>query len=105
MLVSAARYGIAVGNAECFVTHEPCLTCTKLLMQSHVSRVVYFMTYGDEKTDAIRKEMRETAPNRVRFEQLLVPTELREEWETKLVQAQTVLRNHAIQMGVLPLPE
>ena len=40
----AARYGIEIDGAECFVTHEPCLGCTKLLIQAHVSRVVYLKT-------------------------------------------------------------
>lgn len=44
-LVSAARHGIQVESAECFVTHEPCLSCTKLLIQSHIARVVYLRTY------------------------------------------------------------
>lgn len=44
-LISAARYGIGIEGAECFVTHEPCLGCTKLLIQAHVGRVVYLKTY------------------------------------------------------------
>ena len=44
-LVSAARYGIEVQSAECYVTHEPCLSCTKLLIQAHISKVVYLKTY------------------------------------------------------------
>lgn len=44
-LVSAARFGIEVGGAECYVTHEPCLSCTKLLIQAHVGKVVYLVDY------------------------------------------------------------
>jgi len=47
-LVSAARYGIAVDNSECWVTHEPCLDCTKLLIQSGIRIVHYLSAYPYE---------------------------------------------------------
>lgn len=51
-LVSAARFGIAVEGAECYVTHEPCLGCTKLLIQARVSNVVFLKTYSyDDRSD------------------------------------------------------
>ena len=49
-IASAARYGIEIGGTECFVTHEPCLSCTKLLIQAHVSRVVYLLRYQHPTT-------------------------------------------------------
>jgi dCMP deaminase len=44
-LISAARYGIPVQGAECYVTHEPCLGCTKLLIQAEITKVVYLLDY------------------------------------------------------------
>ena len=35
-LTGAARYGISVDGTECYVTHEPCLECTKLLIQAGI---------------------------------------------------------------------
>lgn len=60
-LVSAARFGISIDGAECYVTHEPCLSGTKLLIQAHVAKVVYLKIYeypatGDhnESREALR---------------------------------------------------
>ncbi|MCS7003329.1 MAG: dCMP deaminase family protein [Dehalococcoidia bacterium] len=44
-LLNAARFGVAVAGAECFTTHEPCLECTKALIQARVARVVYWKEY------------------------------------------------------------
>ncbi len=48
-LISAARFGIEVEGAECYVTHEPCLSCTRLLIQAHVRLVVYLQDYVYEE--------------------------------------------------------
>lgn len=68
-LVSAARYGIEVAGAECYVTHEPCLGCTKLLIQSGIKKVVYLKPYEYSKgTDhaASREAMRNVSERRGR---------------------------------------
>ena len=87
-LVSAARFGIEIQDAECFVTHEPCLGCTKLLIQARVARVVYLKTYeypeetGQNSTrEAMRMHSRhEREAGRIgtlfeQFDQTLAPVE------------------------------
>src|SRR5262249_37234671 len=63
-LVSAARYGISVDGTECYVTDEPCLGCTKLLVQSGIAKVVWLRPYpykdSVERTRS-RKAIRDTA--------------------------------------------
>ena len=44
-LMSAARDGVSVAGATCYVTHEPCLSCTKLLIQAGIVEVVYLKEY------------------------------------------------------------
>lgn len=44
-LASAARYGISVEGCDCYVTHQPCIGCTKLLIQAGVKRVWYLEEY------------------------------------------------------------
>jgi len=44
-LLAAARYGIAVEGAECWVTNEPCLDCTKSLIQAKVRTVRFWKPY------------------------------------------------------------
>jgi dCMP deaminase len=61
-LLNAARFGVAVGGAECWVTNEPCLDCTKTLIQAHIARVVYWMEYPlPEESRRLRDEMRRHA--------------------------------------------
>lgn len=61
-LLSAARFGIGVEGAECWVTNEPCLDCTKSLIQAKLKVVRYWHTYkysgpGDQQQNrsAMRK--------------------------------------------------
>jgi dCMP deaminase len=66
-IASAARYGISIADADCWVTHEPCLQCTKLLIQAHVARVLWLVNYDyDDRSDHqdSRRELRESATTR-----------------------------------------
>ena len=70
-LLAAARFGIAVAGAECWVTTEPCLDCTKSLIQAQVGRVLYWRPYRlpREESDKLRTDMRTKARKRTVFEQ------------------------------------
>jgi len=46
-LLFAARNGIATSGSEIYVTHTPCLTCTKAIITAGVQRVVWGEEYGD----------------------------------------------------------
>jgi dCMP deaminase len=45
-LLTAARFGVRVEEAECWVTTEPCLDCTKQLIQAELSKVYYWKPYA-----------------------------------------------------------
>lgn len=47
-LIQAALHGISTANSTAYVTHQPCLTCAKLLINAGVRRVVYAGNYPDE---------------------------------------------------------
>lgn len=57
-LLNAARFGVSVAGADCYVTTEPCLDCTKSLIQSRISRVFYWKAYSQASTDELRRQMR-----------------------------------------------
>lgn len=40
-LLYCAKEGISVKNSICYVTHFPCLNCTKALIQAGVSKIYY----------------------------------------------------------------
>ncbi|GMA57110.1 hypothetical protein GCM10025858_16130 [Alicyclobacillus sacchari] len=44
-LLQCARFGISTEGADLYVTHTPCLHCTKSLIQAGISRVFYEVEY------------------------------------------------------------
>ena len=55
-LVQAAKHGVAIEGADIYTTHQPCVLCTKLLINAGVRRVVYRHAYPDELAAAMAKE-------------------------------------------------
>jgi len=46
-IVQAARHGISIEGATLYCTNNPCLACTKLLINAGVRRIVYEDIYPD----------------------------------------------------------
>lgn len=46
-IVQAARLGISIDGATIYVTHQPCTTCTKFIINSGIKRIVYGIEYPD----------------------------------------------------------
>ena len=46
-IVQASKLGIPVDEATIYVTHQPCTTCTKLIINSGIKRIVYGLEYPD----------------------------------------------------------
>lgn len=44
-LLYCSKEGISVKNTTCYVTHFPCLNCTKALIQAGVSKIYYHEGY------------------------------------------------------------
>ncbi len=44
-LLQCARFGIATEGADLYVTHQPCLQCTKSIIQAGIARVYYEKPY------------------------------------------------------------
>ena len=111
-LVSAARFGIEVEGAECYVTHEPCLGCTKLLLQAHLSKVVFLNTYEYPETKD-HNESRETMRQKSivtqfqQFSQAVSPERskaivaLVRKWERRLEKMKIEALDYARARGVL----
>lgn len=47
-LIQAAKFGISVENADMYCTTQPCIICTKLIINSGIKNVYYFNRYNDE---------------------------------------------------------
>ena len=55
-LVQAAKMGIAVDGGTVYVTHRPCVICTKLLINAGIKRIVYAFSYPDEFSVELLKQ-------------------------------------------------
>lgn len=44
-ILQCAKYGIATQGSEVYVTHFPCLNCTKTLIQAGIKRINYIEDY------------------------------------------------------------
>ena len=40
-IIQAALHGVSTKGATCYVTHFPCINCTKALINAGISRIVY----------------------------------------------------------------
>ena len=47
-IIQAALHGVGVAGGTIYVTHQPCLTCAKMIINAGLRRVVYAGTYPDE---------------------------------------------------------
>ncbi|MBN2379771.1 cytidine/deoxycytidylate deaminase family protein [candidate division WOR-3 bacterium] len=47
-LVQAARFGIPLENGVCYSTVEPCVTCSKMLINAGIVKIVYLEAYADK---------------------------------------------------------
>jgi dCMP deaminase len=44
-IIQAALHGVSTRDAICYVTHLPCINCTKALINAGVTRIVYDEAY------------------------------------------------------------
>ncbi len=47
-IIQAAKLGLSVDGATLYCTHQPCVICAKMIINSGISRVVYKEGYPDE---------------------------------------------------------
>jgi len=55
-IIQAALHGVSTRGATCYVTHLPCINCTKALINAGITRIVYGEAYRvDENAMAFLK--------------------------------------------------
>jgi dCMP deaminase len=56
-VIQAALHGISSKGASCYVTHFPCLNCTKILINAGIREIIYLNGYRmDENAIAFYQE-------------------------------------------------
>jgi dCMP deaminase len=48
-ILQCAKFGVATDNAVIYVTHFPCLQCTKMLIQAGIKKIYYLHDYHDNE--------------------------------------------------------
>ena len=55
-LVQAAKHGVAIAGADLYTTLQPCVQCTKMIINAGIRRVVYTHSYPDQLAVTMAKE-------------------------------------------------
>jgi dCMP deaminase len=48
-IIQAALHGVSTRGATCYVTHLPCINCTKALINAGITRIVYEADYRKDE--------------------------------------------------------
>ncbi len=55
-IIQAALHGVSVDGSTIYVTHQPCITCAKMIINSGIVRVVCASSYPDELSARMLEE-------------------------------------------------
>ena len=47
-IIQAAKFGVSTENATLYVTHQPCIICAKMIINSGIKKIIYGNPYPDE---------------------------------------------------------
>ena len=49
-IIDCAKRGVSCSDSDAYITHFPCLTCTKLLIASGIKHIYYINDYNNDPT-------------------------------------------------------
>lgn len=55
-IVQAAKMGISIDGATLYCTHQPCSSCTKIIINAGIKKIIYKEGYPDEFSLLLLKE-------------------------------------------------
>ncbi|MBC7327604.1 cytidine/deoxycytidylate deaminase family protein [bacterium] len=55
-IIQAAYYGVSIAGSTLYCTHQPCITCAKMLINAGVQKIIYEQPYPDELAEQMLKE-------------------------------------------------
>ena len=58
-VIQAAVHGVSVDGGTLYCTHQPCVVCTKILINAGIRRIVFANPYPDELAENMMKEATE----------------------------------------------
>jgi dCMP deaminase len=48
-IIQAALHGVSTRGSTCYVTHLPCINCTKALINAGITRIVFSVAYRTDE--------------------------------------------------------
>lgn len=55
-ILQASAFGVSLKNSEIYCTHQPCVTCAKMIINAGIKRIVFLGDYPDNLSIEILKE-------------------------------------------------
>lgn len=55
-IIQAAYYGVSIAGATLYCTHQPCITCAKMLINAGIEKIIYEEAYPDELAEKMLRE-------------------------------------------------
>lgn len=55
-IIQAAKLGVSIEGATLYCTHQPCVICSKMIVNSGIIKVIYEQPYPDDFTSQIFDE-------------------------------------------------
>jgi dCMP deaminase len=55
-IIQAAYHGVAIAGGMMYTTHQPCLTCAKMIMNAGLTRIVYRTPYPDAAAERLLRQ-------------------------------------------------
>ena len=65
-IIQAAYHGVAIAGGAIYCTHQPCLTCAKMVVNAGLVRIVYAAPYPDRVAEQL---LQDASVELVRFPQ------------------------------------
>lgn len=69
-ILNAMKKGVSIVGGTAYITHEPCETCSKLLNQAGIVRIVYLVKYANKYNKEFYRGMQVEKYNGVNEESL-----------------------------------
>ncbi|MDO9391046.1 MAG: dCMP deaminase family protein [bacterium] len=55
-IIQAATFGVPLLGASIYITHFPCVLCSKMIINAGIKRIIYSQGYPDQMSQDILKE-------------------------------------------------
>ena len=55
-IIQAAYYGVSIEGATLYCTHQPCITCAKMLINAGIKKIIFEEPYPDELAEQMLRE-------------------------------------------------